>query len=162
MRIGCLPSIVESPWLLPADLPSAAWADRVIAAIQSDATKFGLDRTRAPAIALLMRGHFATALKRYREVGKLDDAQRLVDQLVALAKRLSQAYPDQAAPYMLLSDGYVQRAKNSWKVPGESVIEWERKALDAAKHAASLDPENDEAHNLVKERRVRVNKRSQK
>jgi hypothetical protein len=161
-RIGWLPTIVKSPGLLQKHLTTEAWADRVIAAIQSDAAGFELDRARVPAIALLMPEHIARTLSRYRAVGKLDDAQPLVDQLVALAKRLSQSYPDQAAPYMLLSDGYEQRAKNAWQGPGEPVIEWERKSLDAAKHAASLDPQNDEAHNFVKRRFVRVNKLSSK
>ena len=158
MRMGCLPSLVNSPWRIPADLRSEAWADRVIAAIQSDATKFGLDRRRAPAIAWLMRQFYATRLSWHRTVGTMDNAQRLVDQLLALAKRLTQLYPEQAAPYMLLSDGYIHRAKNAFRVPGEPVKEWNRNALDAAIQAVILDPESDEAHSLVKERRLRVNR----
>ncbi len=68
------------------------------------------------------------------------------DQLVALAERLTRSYPDQAVTYMLLSEGYVQKAKNAYREDDAPVIErWERKALDAAIHAATLEPENDEA-----------------
>jgi hypothetical protein len=67
--------------------------------------------------------------------------------------------PGQAAPYMLLSDGYVQRAKNAYQEDDKPTSErWERKALDAAMHAATLDPENDEARGLVKNRRTRLQK----
>jgi N-terminal domain of reverse transcriptase len=58
-----------------------------------------------------------------------------------------------------LSEGYVQRAKIAYREDEAPVIErWERKALDAATHAASLESENDEAHGLVKERRARLDK----
>jgi hypothetical protein len=157
-RIGWLPSIVRPPWLIPENLPTDAWADRVISSIQSDATKFGLDRTRIPAIAWLMGLHYASTLASQRRVGKLDDAHRFVDQLLALARRLTQLYPDQAAAYMALSDGYVQRAKIAYRVDDEPVIGWERKAFDAALRAATLEPENEEAHGLVKNRRARLRK----
>ena len=162
-RIGLLPSIVKSPWHIPEGSPTEAWADRVISSIQSDRTKFNFDRTQVPAIAYSLITQFLDAkLSRQRTLRKWDDAHRLVDQILALAKRLTQLHPDQAASFMFLSDGYVQRAKNAWHVPGESVIEWERKALDAAKHAATLDPTNEEAHEVVLERIARVNKRASK
>ena len=61
-RIGWLPSIVKSPWLIPEDLPTEAWTDRVISSIKSDATKFDLDHTRIPAIGWMMRHHCASTL----------------------------------------------------------------------------------------------------
>ena len=63
---------------------------------------------------------------------------------------------------MLLSEGYVQRAKNAYRMDEEPVIGWEQKALDAAIHAATLEPENDEAHSLVKDRRARLAKLASK
>ena len=157
-RIGWLPSIDKSTSLIPKDLPTDAWADRVVPSIQSNASKFGLDRTRVPAIAWLMRQHFATTQGWYRKVGELGNEHRLVDQLLALARRLTQICPDQAAAYMLLSDGYVQRAKIAYHVEDEPVIGWERQAFDAALRAAALEPENDEARSLVQNRRARLNK----
>ena len=94
--------------------------------------------------------------------GKLGDAHRIADQLLALAERLTQSYPDQAAAYMLLSEGYVQRAKIAYRVDGEPVIGWERKALDAALHAATLEPENDEAQRLVTYCHTRLSKLASK
>jgi len=157
-RIGWLPSIDKSTSLIPNDLPPDAWADRVVSAIQSDVAKFDLDRTGIPAIAWLMRHHCAGTLARQRTAGKLSDAHRIVAQLRALAERLTQLHPDQAAAYMLLSDGYVQRAKIAYLVEDEPVIGWARQALDAAIHAATLEPENEEAHSLVKDRRARLSK----
>ena len=60
---------------------------------------------------------------------------------------------------MLLSEGYVQKAKNAYREDDEPVIaQWERKALDAASHAATLEPDNDEARSLVKNRHARLDK----
>ncbi len=151
-RIGWRPSIVEPPWLIPDHLPTEAWTDRVICSIKSDASKFGLDHTRILAIGWMMRHHCASTMTWQRQVGKLGDAHRIADQLVALAERLTQLYPDQAAAYMLLSEGYVQRAKIAYREDEAPVIErWERKALDAAIHAATLESANDEAYGLVKD-----------
>jgi hypothetical protein len=62
------------------------------------------------------------------------------------------------AAYMLLSEGYVQKAKIAYRQDEAPVIKrWERRALGAAIHAATLESENDEAHGLVKERRARLN-----
>ena len=64
---------------------------------------------------------------------------------------------------MLLSEGYVQKAKNAYREDDAPVIErWERKALDAAIHAETLEPENDEARSLVKNRRARLDKLASK
>ncbi len=88
-----------------------------------------------------------TTLGWQRPVGKLGHARRVADQLLALADRLIRSYPDRAASYMLLSEGYVQKAKIAYRENGAPVVErWERKALDAALRAATLEPENEEAH----------------
>ena len=79
-RIGWLPSIVKLPWLIPEDLPTEAWTDRVISSIQSDTTKFHLDHTRISAIGWNMWHPCARTLTWQRKVGKLgDDAGSPID-----------------------------------------------------------------------------------
>ncbi len=56
-RIGWLPSLVKSPWLIPEDLPAETWTDRVISSIKSEAAKFHIDHSRIPAIGWMMRHH---------------------------------------------------------------------------------------------------------
>ena len=80
-RIGWLPSIVKSAWLIPEELPTEAWTDRVISSIKSDATKFDLDHTRIPAIGWTMRHHCSSTAGVAKKVGKLGDAHRIADQL---------------------------------------------------------------------------------
>lgn len=159
VRIGWLPSIVTPPWRIPADLPTEAWTDRVLSSLQSDAAKVHLDSDRIPVILWIMRHDSASTLARQRRIGELRDAHRTADQLLALAERLTQSYPDQAIAYMLLSEAYVQKAKNTYREDDAPALErWERKALDAAIHAATLEPENEEAHGLVRDRRARLRK----
>ena len=162
-RIGWLPSIVKPPWLIPEDLPTEAWVDRVISSIEADAAKFHLDRTRIPAVAWWLRFPFENAVAHQRHVGKLGDAHRIAEHWLALAERLTRSYPDQAAAYMLLSEGYVQKAKNAYREDEAPVIKrWEQKALEAATQAETLEPENDEARNLVKDCRARLAKLASK
>ena len=87
-----------------------------------------------------------------RKHGKLGEARRSADRLLTLAKRLARSYPGQAPAYALLSEGYLQRAKIAYRVDNEPVIGWERKSLDAALRAVTLDPENDKAQRLVNNR----------
>jgi serine/threonine protein kinase len=157
-RIGWLPSIDKSPSLMPEELPTETWTDRVISAIQADAAQFDLDHNHVPAIGWQMKFCFWGTLSRQRQAGNLADAQRIVDGLLALGGHLTRSSPDQATTYMFLSEVYVQRAKNAYRMDGEPVDGWERKALAAASQAATLEPENDEARSLVKNRVARLNK----
>ncbi len=158
-RTGWLPSIAKSRWLVPEDLPTQAWTERVIASMRSDATKFAIDHARIPAISRMLMQFCAVTMTWQRNAGELGDAHRIADQLVALAERLTQSYPDQAVAYILLSEGYVQKAKIAYRDDDESVIEgWERKALDAATRAAAVEPDKAEARNLVKDRHNRLRK----
>jgi serine/threonine protein kinase len=155
-RIGWILSNDSPDWLIPEDLPAEPWSDRVISSIQSDAATLDCNHTRIPAVCWQMRNHCANALERLKMLGNHDDERRLFDRLLTLARRLTQLYPDQAEAYMLLSEGYIERAIITDHVDGEAVIGWEQEALAAALHAATLDPKHDEAHRLVKDRRTRV------
>ena len=162
-RIGWLPSVARSPWLIPMDLPTKGWTDRVISSIQSDATKFHIDPTRIPAIGWNMMHPCASTQTWYRKVDKLGEAHRLADQEVALAERLTRSYLYQASAYMLLSEGYVQESKNACRDEGAPLApQWDQKALDAALHAEKIEPDNDEARGLVKNRRARLKKATSK
>ncbi len=119
----------------------------MITSMKSDAAKFDLDHTRIPEIGKKLWVSGGTTLGWQRRVGKLGHAHRVADQLLALADRLIRSYPDRAASYMLLSEGYVQKAKIAYRENEAPVVErWERRALDAALRAATLEPENEEAH----------------
>ena len=125
--------------------------------MQTDAAKLRLDHTLIPAVCWRMRQHCVGTLVQQRTGGNFDDAHRTTDRLLALAERLLQSYPNQAASYMLLSEAYVARAKLADPIEEGPMIEsWERNALDAAIHAATLDSRKDEALVLVKDRRARV------
>lgn len=147
-RIGWLPSIVRPSWLIPENLSAEAWTDRVISAAQSDARSLRLDHTRVAGVCWEMT-HYGT-LSWFRKAGKLGEAQQGIDRWLALARRLTESYPDQGAVYMFLSEICRLRLKVAYRVDDEPVVEWEQKAFEAALHAATLEPENDEALSIVK------------
>jgi hypothetical protein len=94
-----------------------------------------------------------------RSVGKLGSANRIVDRYLTLGERLTRSHPGQATAYVLLSEGYVQKAKNAYREDEAPVItQWEQKALDAATQAEKLEPESDEPRVLVKHCRGRLDK----
>jgi serine/threonine protein kinase len=157
-RFGWPPSGAESPPLIPDDLSTEAWVDRVISTIKTDAATFHLHDTRIPAILRHLWTRCANALAWQRRSGKLGDARRFADRWVALFEQLTRSYPDQAAAYILLSEAYVEKAKNAYRAVDEPVIGWEQQALDAAVHAETLEPTNEEAHRLVKDRRRRLDR----
>ncbi len=155
-RIGWLPSMIRSPWLIPEDLSDGAWLDRVISSINTDAAAFHLDHTRIPAIAWQLWCLAANESTWRRSVDRIGDARRLADRLVALAERLTESFPDRAASYMLLSEACVQEAKNAYRTPGVRAHVWERRAFEAATHASMLEPDNEEARSLIKDRQARL------
>jgi hypothetical protein len=162
-RLGWPPSIVKAPWLIPEDLPTEAWVDRAISSIEADAAKFHLDRARVPVVAWSLISPVEKVVAHQRHIGRLGEAHRIADRLLALAERLTRSYPDQAAAFMLLSGGYIQEAKNAYREDDAPVIKrWEQKALDAATQAQALEPENDGARYLVNHCRARLDKLASK
>jgi hypothetical protein len=158
-RIGWLPSLDESSCLILGDLPSPTWADRAWSILESHRLALGLDVSEIPKIGLAMRHSSVNGLGWQRRVKKLDEARRIADQMVALAERFSRSFPVRAEPYMLLSDGYIQKAKNAYREDDESMVERSlQNGMNAALHAASLHPENEEARDLVRDRRARLAK----
>lgn len=158
-RIGWLPSMARSEWLIPKSVSTEKWTERAVDLLRSYARTFGLNDDRIPTIAWTTRHHCLSTLGWLRKAGKLGDANRIADQLVALADRLTRSHTNQIFPQMLLSEAYVQKAKNAHQEREKAAIErWERKALEAAAKAATFDPGSDLARSLVENRRARVNR----
>jgi eukaryotic-like serine/threonine-protein kinase len=158
-RIGWLSSVVKSTLVLPAKRSANEWSDSVISSIKSDSALFGWSESYVPKIAWTTRHYCLTALGWYRKSGRLSEATRTADQLLALAERLVGAYPEQATPLLLLSEGYIQKEKNSIRENEDNaaVIEqWRRKALDALIRASTIEPDNDEVHGRIKDRLARM------
>jgi serine/threonine protein kinase len=155
-RLGWMRFLASSNGLIGQDAPMDAWADRVIDAVRSDATAFGLDHSHVPAICSGVRRWFPGLLSSLRRAKRFDQERVVVDHLLVLSKRLTQTFPDQATAYMLLHDGYVQRSKLAYHLDPESVLGWQQQALKAIAHAVSLDPDNDEARHMLRDRRDAV------
>jgi hypothetical protein len=161
-RIGWLPSIVKSKLLIPANRSTKDWSDAVISSIKCDVEFFDFDETVVPKIAWTTRHDCLSTLGWFRKFGKLSDARQTSDQLIALAEGLAVVYPKLAGPLLLLSEGYTQKAKNSYRETEDSesiVKQWQQRALEALKRAAAIEPSNDEVHEVLRPHLARMEQR---
>ncbi len=108
-----------------------------------------MELSAVPRLACTMRHDCFDMMGWYRRTGELTDATRACDQLLSLADRLVAIYPTQAAPLLLLSEVYVQKAKNTVRENGENrgaIDRWQRKSLDVLIRARAIEPHNDEVN----------------
>ena len=158
LRIGWLPSLTGSYRLITEDLPTQTWTDRVISSIKSDASKFALDHTRIPAIGWSMRHQ----LRQHNEMattGRQTEQRASDRRSTRRAGRTAHAIPPRSSRRLYASERRIcSESKKRMSSRWAPMIGWERKALDAAVHAATLEPDNDEVRNLVKNRHVRLDK----
>ena len=105
-----------------------------------------------------MKEYFVNTLGWQRRAGITKDDRRISDRLITLAQRLEQLHPDQTAAHLLLSEAYIQRAKDAFREEGEPVIGWVQLALQAANQAATIDPANHHVQTLITYCHTRLNK----
>jgi hypothetical protein len=97
-----------------------------------------------PRYYLLVQLHdVAAALRRLEQ---LPDARRIAERMRALGSRMVARHPDQPAAYLALSTAYANLYKNAWRTKDRSAVETNmRLALEAARKARFLDPNNEAA-----------------
>jgi hypothetical protein len=82
--------------------------------------------------------------------GRLDDARRTAACLAAFARKLVRRNSAEPWFHVVLSEAFVQEAKNAWKVKDFPTIEGAtRNALVEACTGLHLDPRNQEAQDKV-------------
>ncbi len=87
----------------------------------------------------------------------LDEAERIAGRMHAVARRLVDLRPHQAAAHLALGEAYVQMYKNAWRIEDHAAIErYLRLSRDAANQALILDPDNVIARRVSVDRRQRL------
>ena len=128
-----------------------AWAESLVSSIRWGSTALGLDECAVPNVALGMMDPAISKAAEQRRIGRLGDAEVTVGRLMAFARRLVQHYPSQPESHLVLSQAHFQMSKNPWKREDYAAIEQAlRKALESARYAVSLNPEHENARQLVK------------
>jgi hypothetical protein len=92
-----------------------------------------------------------------RRLGRIDDARRLADRMHAFARFLIARNPGQPVAHLALSTAFTQMAKNAWKIDDRAAVErnW-RLALEEARRALVLDPQDARAANEVADLQKRL------
>jgi hypothetical protein len=76
-----------------------------------------------------------------RRSGKIDEAIRYGDRMVAFAQFIAARCPRESASHVLLSEAFTQVAKNAWQSDDRAAIERNWKlALGCAHQALDIDP----------------------
>jgi hypothetical protein len=134
-----------------------AWAGCAALLLREQAAAVGRDPASAVRVGWTMR-HFAHRVAfEQRGGGRIEEARRTIARLEALADRLVTAYPDAPAAWMLQSEAHQEWAKIAVEVDDAAANVRERqRALDAARQALARAPEDEEARQLVDDRRRRL------
>ena len=155
-RVGWCVLSVQPPGSIPPG-DQADWTGRVIASLESQCAIMGLDPRRVPNMLWNMQC-FASAHSAWlRKSGRLAEARRTADQLMAIADQVVLSYPSQADSQRLLSEAHLQVAKNAWRGPDMAAVERSlRRSLDAVLKARSFAPDDWSVDRLVEDRRSRL------
>jgi tetratricopeptide (TPR) repeat protein len=137
--------------------PPEVWSEQVVNFIKEGCAALQLDPKASLEVSAELRDLVIAVGAEQRSLGKLGDARQTAERLVTIAAAFSRAYPDQAEPYLVLSQGHLQHAKNAWKLENRALVERNlRRSLEAAKRAVLLDPSSDDAHHFVVDRQRRL------
>jgi hypothetical protein len=81
-----------------------------------------------------------------RRSGRFDEARRAAERMDAFARLLVTRYPRQSAAHLALCASFTQMAKHSWHPFDRAAVERNWKlALDEARRALEIDPQNNRA-----------------
>jgi hypothetical protein len=122
--------------------PPGDWAERATRALRSAAHP-GLGTGQESEAGYILVDHMTTMAGERRNCGRLDEARRTADRMLAFARLLVERHPDRSSAHLALCDAYTQLYKNAWRVPDRAAVERHmRLALDAALQAQLLDANN--------------------
>ena len=123
------------------DLGADDWADRVTKFLSSILGTGTIDPGEESELVYSLTQLHCGAAASQRRAGKLDEARRTTDRILALAKLMISRYPDEPAAHLSLRAALMQRAKDAWEIDDRVTVEWTWKlALEEARHAGSIPP----------------------
>jgi eukaryotic-like serine/threonine-protein kinase len=139
-------------------LAAEDWARKVAAVLSSTRSTVSTDPTLESESGSRFIQSLSERAGSERRTSKLDDARRTADRIHALAKLMVARYPDQPAAHLSLAAAFQQRAKNAWRFDDRGAVKrYLELALDEARQALVLDPQNARADGDVTELQRRLN-----
>ena len=110
------------------------------------------------SLSMGMSGDLAHHAASLRQAGRLDDADRKVAFLMALAQRLVRRFPGHQSSYVALSEAFAEQAKNAWKREDMETIQRALAlSIESLQRTAShLDPGDHEIHRKLEDHKKRL------
>jgi hypothetical protein len=125
--------------VLTADERVQRLADLLCSPRMTDAGD-GMGRERRAFVLVCSLSEVAAS---QRHAGKLDEARRTADRMLALGRTLITRQADQSGGHIALGQAYLQLSKNAWQIKDRSAIEQNlRLCVESMLRALSLDPGN--------------------
>jgi len=137
-------------------LPAEVWAD-LAAEVFDPATRTGTASSVTEVFHSYLCQLLTGTASKLRRLGRLDEARRVTDRLMAFASRLAARYPNEPGAHLELSGAYMQLSKNAWQIKDRAAIERNLKlAIDATQHALALEPDHELARTCLAQRQRRL------
>ncbi len=129
------------------------------------------DALRPPALAnedphshceagVILCSFLSGTASQLRHLRKFDEARRVADRMLELARLLVEEYPNRPDVHLALGDAYNEFSKHAWRPPEawDAIESNLIKAIDATKQALELNPDDSRARFFLEQRRERLAK----
>ncbi len=103
--------------------------------------------------------YLSQRIARQRRLGRIDEARRSASRVHAFARLMVLRFPGQPVAHLAMCEAFKQMAKNAWEVDDRVAVEhnW-RLAIDEARRALFLDPNDTRAGSEVADLQHRIDK----
>ncbi len=99
----------------------------------------------------------AVTASQLRRLGRLDQARRVTDRLLAFSRLLVERHPDRPAAYLVVGEAHMQLNKNASKTGDRTAADRNLVlAIEATQQALVLDPNHELARFHLDRRRRRL------
>lgn len=136
--------------------PADVWAElaaEVFGPTTGTGTASSLTVSFPPYLCHLLAG----TASELRRIGRLEEARRVADRLLAFGRLLVERYPERPAAYLVLGEAHMQLDKNAWQTGDRAAVERNLElAIEATQQALALDPNHELARFHLDRRRRRL------
>jgi hypothetical protein len=104
-----------------------------------------------------LTGELTTRAASQRKDGRLDEADRTVASLMAIAQRLAREFPTHPRAHVMLSEAFLQESKKGWRRNDLNAIKrCLNQSIEEAQRALALDPHDDWARRRFQDDRKKL------
>jgi hypothetical protein len=128
------------------------WADEMVHLLADLRQALGIPGALSPHAIAQMTHELATRAAIQRREGRLDEADRTVASLMAIAQRLVREFPAHPRAHVMLSEAFLQESKKGWRRNDLKAIQRGlAQSIEELQRALTLDPHDDLARRCLQD-----------